>query len=143
MWNTKDGINLSNVAVQGGLPTLGTGTYTGRFISSTEDGDGLVWVTVITDDGHSHVEETTLDVSSYKLNDPIKFTVGLRDGAYALLNGSRYKLKQAGNDLTKWVSLADLHKYIKENNITLAEPKLEKIDAIQVCQAKESHAPQA
>lgn len=118
-------VNLSNVTCKG-LPTLGVGEYTGRFIGTSKDDDDKQWITLATTKG-AHIEQSDLDVSHLELNQPVKFKIEPVYGAIAVMNGSRYKLVENGVELTKFIPLAELYQYIKDNDVKLAEPKITKI----------------
>ena len=123
MWNKDEGINLSTISVQG-LPTLSAGEYRGLFISAEKDAEGKQWVTLVTP-ASAHIECTEYDVSHLSPNDSVDFKIFPRDGAFAMLKGDRYRLKENDNYLTNWIHLAALTAFIKEHNVTLAEPKIE------------------
>ena len=129
MWNTNEGINLSNISVEG-LPTLSSGEYVGVFVGAMRDKEDKQWVTIATHNS-SHIECTDLDVSTLSANDKIEFKIAPKDGAFALMKGNRYALKLGDTFLTPWMDIQSLYSEIKDKNIPLAEPKIEYINKIE------------
>lgn len=126
-WVTKPAVNLSNVRSRG-LATLGVGVYFGYFIGATQDSGEKQWVTVSCSQG-AHTEMTSIDVSKLTPHSRIKFEITAQDGAVALMNGNKYKLMQDEKELTDWLDLSELMRYIKDTGTQLAEPKLKWIEA--------------
>jgi hypothetical protein len=123
-------VDLTNIVVRGGLPTMPVGKYTGIYVGRTVDNDGLQWLTVSTTK-LSHVEQSDIEVPNLQPGQQINFEIEARNGAIACMQGNQYKLQNIDrSDITDWMDVSDLYRYIKDNEIVLAEPKLSKLEKL-------------
>lgn len=123
-------VDLTNIVVRGGLPTMPVGHYKGIFVGRTLDAEGLPWLTVSTTK-QTHVEQSNIEVPSELLpGQHIEFEIAARNGAIAVLQGNKYKLQNPDRtDISDWMNVVELYNYIKDHGIVLAEPKITRLDA--------------
>ena len=111
-----------------GMPTLNPGSYTGVFVGATpvpDSDDHVVILTVKNTDGH--VERTDIDTGFLAPLDQVQFTIAMRNGPMARLNGNRLQLWEDNKPISDWFNVTDLYTYVQENGILLAEPKITSI----------------